>query len=169
MVGLVPAPRRDPDSAAVERLFAMHERKIGTFLVAMLRDRELAEDVLQESFAAAYRDRARLGDVDDPEAWLFAIARRRALDALRRGRRMRAAVARFAARRNEDWKFEPAEIEVFDVLDRTLSADDRALMVLRYVHGFDASVLATITGRTPAGVRKRLERACALVAKEVQR
>jgi RNA polymerase sigma-70 factor (ECF subfamily) len=170
MVGLVSAtPRCDPESARIERLFALHEHKLGTFLMAMVRDRQLAEDLLQESFAVAYRERARLGELDDPEAWLFAVARRRALDALRRSRRMRAAFARMAMRRVEEVALEPAEIEVLDVLERTLAPDDRALVVLRYVHGFDASVLATITGRTPAGVRKRLERSCALLAKEVQR
>src|SRR3954466_10046321 len=129
MVGPLAAVRcSDPESDGVERLFALYERKLGVFLVAMLRDRQLAEDVLQESFAPAHRERVQLVVVDDPEAWLFAIARLRALDALRRRRRMRAAMVRFATRRQEEAQLDPAEVEVLDVLERVLAPDDRALM-----------------------------------------
>jgi DNA-directed RNA polymerase specialized sigma24 family protein len=56
-----------------------------------------------------------------------------------------------------------------DVLERVLSPDDRSLVTLRYVHGFDATQLAALTGRSPAAIRKRLERACAALSKEIER
>lgn len=59
--------------------------------------------------------------------------------------------------------------EVMDVLNRTLTPDDRSLVVLRYVHGFDAPALAELTGRSPAAIRKRLERACDALQKEIER
>ncbi|HJQ52119.1 MAG TPA: sigma factor-like helix-turn-helix DNA-binding protein [Gaiellaceae bacterium] len=46
-----------------------------------------------------------------------------------------------------------------DLLERTLEPDDRALLVLRYLHGFDAVALAAMTGRTPEAIRQRLARA----------
>jgi DNA-directed RNA polymerase specialized sigma24 family protein len=58
---------------------------------------------------------------------------------------------------------------VMDVLERVLSPDDRSLVTLRYVHGFDATRLAELTGRSPAAIRKRLERACAALSKEIER
>ena len=39
-----------------------------------------------------------------------------------------------------------------------LDADDRRLLALRYVAGFDSSELARATGLSPAGVRARLGR-----------
>ena len=160
-----------PESASaaqVESLFAAKERGLGQFLVQMVRDRALAEDLLQETFLDAFRARDRLADVGNPEAWLFGIARHRALDALRRGRRLRRAMERLGERR-ESQQEAPGCNEVMDVLDRVLSPDDRSLMVLRYVHDFDAATLAELTGRSPAAVRKRLERACASLQKELQR
>ncbi len=46
-----------------------------------------------------------------------------------------------------------------DLLERHLDPEDRALLILRYLHGFEATELAAMTGRTPAAVRQRLARA----------
>jgi RNA polymerase sigma factor (sigma-70 family) len=39
-----------------------------------------------------------------------------------------------------------------------LDPDDRALLALRYVAGFDSNELAKAIGISPSGVRNRLER-----------
>jgi DNA-directed RNA polymerase specialized sigma24 family protein len=81
---------------------------------------------------------------------------------------MRRALGRLGARPQE----QPESAEVSDVmntLERLLSPDDRSLVVLRYVHDFDATQLAALTGRSPAAIRKRLERACASLAREIER
>ena len=39
-----------------------------------------------------------------------------------------------------------------------LDPDDRALLAMRYVAGFNATELADVVGLTPAGVRTRLKR-----------
>lgn len=85
---------RSAASAQIESLFAANERRLGQFLVQMVRDRALAEDLLQETFVSAFRARDQLAGVDDPSAWLFGIARHRALVSLRGTRRMRRAVGR---------------------------------------------------------------------------
>ena len=50
-------------------------------------------------------------------------------------------------------------VAVHDLLARTLSPDDRALVLLRYLHDFEVSELAAMTGLTPEAVRQRLSRA----------
>ena len=40
----------------------------------------------------------------------------------------------------------------------TLSPDDRALLALRYVAGFDSNELARATGLSPSGTRAKLAR-----------
>jgi RNA polymerase sigma factor (sigma-70 family) len=153
----------------VEEVFLANERSLGRFLVQMVRDRPLAEDLLQETFLAAYDDRVRGAAVENLDAWLFGIARHRALRALRRTRRMRRALERLTSRGDPRW-LETSEVsEVMEVLDRVLSPADRSLVVLRYVHDFNAAQLAEMTGRSPAAIRKRLERACAALAREVPR
>jgi RNA polymerase sigma factor (sigma-70 family) len=156
--------RSDP----IEVLFAAHERRVGQFLVQMVRDRALAEDLLQETFLDAHRARGRLAEVVSPEAWLLGIARHRALAALRRHRRAQRAVERLWQRRSEHLET-ASQVEVMDALERALGSDDRALVLLRYVYDLDAPALAEMTGRTPAAIRKRLQRACAALEKEIDR
>ncbi|MDP9222490.1 MAG: sigma-70 region 4 domain-containing protein, partial [Actinomycetota bacterium] len=58
-------------------------------------------------------------------------------------------------------------VAVRDLLERHLDADERALLLLRYLHGFDANELAEIVGSTPQAVRQRLSRSRrALVARD---
>lgn len=152
----------------VEALFLANERRLSRFLVQMVNDRALAEDLLQETFLAAYRASDQLDQVDDPAAWLFGIARHRALTALRSTRRMHRAVERLWSRPTPAQPDEPAG-PVMETIARVLRPDDRSLVILRYVHDFDATQLAQLTGRSPAAIRKRLERACRALAREIER
>jgi RNA polymerase sigma-70 factor (ECF subfamily) len=155
-------------STWIESLFVAHEHRLGQFLRQMVRDRALADDLVQETFLAAFREHDRVGPIDDPAPWLFGIARNRALASLRRTRRMRRAIERLGSRSHAVAPIETNLQEIMDMLDRSLGADDRSLVLLRYVHGFDASQLAELTGRSPAAIRKRLERACAKLAREIE-
>jgi RNA polymerase sigma factor (sigma-70 family) len=157
-----------PESSQVEALFVANEQQLGRFLATMVRDRSLAEDLLQETFLAAYRDRAALSDLDDPRAWLFGIARNRALTSLRTTRRMRRAVERLWASAPVSHHTDATD-GIVETIGRVLGPDDRSLVILRYVHDFDAPTLAALTGRSPAAIRKRLERACTALAREIER
>lgn len=73
---------------AVERALAeAHRRDWGTVLAATtfaVRDLDLAEESVQEAYAAALVSWARDGVPGNPAAWLMTTAKRRAFDALRR-------------------------------------------------------------------------------------
>jgi RNA polymerase sigma-70 factor (ECF subfamily) len=144
--------------ASVRELFLSCERRVGRYLAQLVRDRPLAEDLLQDSFHDALRSRAQLVDVRNPEAWLFGIARHRALQALRRHRRFERALAGLALRHAPNHEAEEM-VAVRDLLDRALSSEDRALVLLRYLHDFDSNELAEMTGLTSEAVRQRLARA----------
>jgi RNA polymerase sigma factor (sigma-70 family) len=58
--------------------------------VRVARDLDLAEDCVQEAYAAALRTWASAGIPDNPAAWLTTTARRRAIDDLRRGASLRS-------------------------------------------------------------------------------
>ena len=47
---------------------------------------------------------------------------------------------------------------LLDLLERELSSELRALVLLRYVHGFRAAELAEMTGLSAEVVRQRLSR-----------
>jgi RNA polymerase sigma-70 factor (ECF subfamily) len=70
--------------AAVEEA---HRRGWGLVLAATIRvtrDIDLAEECVQEAYAGALDSWGRNGIPDVPEAWLTTVARRRAMDAIRR-------------------------------------------------------------------------------------
>lgn len=146
------------ESGDLEALLQASEQALGRFLAQVMRDRSLAEDVLQETLLIAVEHRAELASVENPRAWLFGVARNRALLALRGLRRARAALDRLG--RGNDDTADPADaVAVRDLLVRVLSPDDRILVVLRYVHSFSAADLAAMTGRSEDAVRQRLSRA----------
>jgi len=65
--------------------------RLVAFLAARTRDVAAAEDALSEAFAVALKDWPRNGCPANPEAWLLAVARRRAIDAFRGQQRGEAA------------------------------------------------------------------------------
>jgi hypothetical protein len=54
---------------------------------------------------------------------------------------------------------DPAEAAATrDLLERYLDANDRALLILRYLHGFDSQELSEIFRISPEAIRQRLSR-----------
>ena len=154
---------RPADVQAVAELFERYENDLGRFLVQLVASRPLAEDLLQETFEDALRARDQLAAVDNPRAWLYAVARNRALGSFRREGRYRRALSRLVAPALGT-AGESAEVAaVRDLLERVLSQEDRALMLLRYGHGFTSRELGDMTGASAEAVRQRLSRARARV------
>lgn len=148
---------------AVEELFAACQPRVGRYLAQIVDDRALAEDLLQDSFHDALRSRAQLSGVRNPEAWLYGIARNRALQALRRRRRFARMLSRLGERPTTT-RYDEEIVAVRDLLARHLSAEDRGLVLLRYLHDFDSHELAEMTGLTSEAIRQRLSRARARLA-----
>ena len=72
----------------VERVFREEYGRVVATLIGDLRDIDLAEDALQDALAAALETWPRTGVPQNPGAWLTVTARRRAIDRLRRERRL---------------------------------------------------------------------------------
>jgi RNA polymerase sigma-70 factor, ECF subfamily len=80
----MPEARQDAAGYAAEQAFCEHRAQVLAALVRGLRDFELAEDALQDAFALALTRWPAAGTPDSPAAWLFTVARNRAIDRLRR-------------------------------------------------------------------------------------
>jgi RNA polymerase sigma factor (sigma-70 family) len=151
-------PKASPRS--VEEWFSACENELGKYLVQLAQDRALAQDLLQETFHDAYRARHTLPEIRNPRAWLYGIARNHALVALRRQRRLDRAISRLVSRSERSAATDGTEAaSILNLLQRALAPEDRALVLLRYLHGFNANEIAEMTGRSPAAVRQRLSRA----------
>ncbi len=65
-------------------MFREESGRTVAILIRILGDVDLAEDAVQDAYAAALDRWPRVGVPGDPAAWIFQTARNRALDALRR-------------------------------------------------------------------------------------
>src|SRR4051812_44243644 len=83
--------------ATIARAFREEGPAILATLIRQVGDFTLAEDALQDAFAAAVATWPRDGVPDRPGAWITTTARRRAIDRLRRERGLADRIARLAA------------------------------------------------------------------------
>ena len=82
---------------ALDRIFRTEAGRLTASLVALVRDWDLAEELVQDAMVVALETWPRAGLPDNPAAWLLTTARRRAVDRLRRdsvGRTKAAELAR---------------------------------------------------------------------------
>jgi RNA polymerase sigma-70 factor (ECF subfamily) len=119
------------DRAAFDRLVDAYTARVYTHVYRMTRNREEAEDVVQETFLRAYRSLARFDRMRPFRNWLYAIATNLALNALRARQRRGQFVAL-------DFDVDAAEIET--------GHDDARATVMR---GDMASRLAQAIGMLP--------------------
>jgi RNA polymerase sigma factor (sigma-70 family) len=151
---------RRGNEAAFEVAFERHGAGILAFCRHMLGSREEAEDVVQHTFAAAFRDLQR--DGDRPLAlkpWLYSIARNRCISVLRARReqpseqpeRLTAGLAEEVERREE----------LRDLLGdlRELPEDQRAALLLSEAGGLSHVDVAAVLGCEAARVKALVFRA----------
>lgn len=75
------------DEFAFVSLYNRYKGGVYAFCVKMLLDREMAQDVMQETFLRVYENRDRLMSTSSFKSWLFTIARNQCLNQLRRAHR----------------------------------------------------------------------------------
>ena len=140
--------------------------KLVAFLVSRTRDVAAAEDALSEAFASALADWPMNGCPSNPEAWLLAVARRKAIDIGRRQRSGEAATTELQLLTEElDSAAAPAEIPdhrlalMFACAHPAIEAGIRAPLILQMLLGLDAKAIASAFLTSPAAMGKRLGRA----------
>jgi RNA polymerase sigma factor (sigma-70 family) len=151
----------DGDEVAFARIVDAHHADMSSVcFVVTGGDVELAAEAVQSAWPIAWR---KLDTIRDPERlrpWLISIAVNEARQLARRSRRGRVleiAVAQDAAATSPDPGSRTDDIDLRNALTR-LKAEDRALIALRYVAGFDSTELARAMGMSPSGTRARLSR-----------
>lgn len=110
------------------------------YLWRLTSDREVATDLMQETFLRGMRDEGQLRDVQKVRAWLYRIATRLATRRHERARLI--SFLPFSGRETSDRS--TADLEGMAVRDalRALSAEQASALVLHYAHGFSGRQLA---------------------------
>jgi RNA polymerase sigma-70 factor (ECF subfamily) len=150
------------DEAAFARLVAQHHGAMMRVAWVIVDDPDAAHDAVQAAWATAWRQLPRLREPERVGTWLVAIAANEARASLRRRRRRSIAeVPLDAEDRAAPGSADPAgaisSLDLDEAL-RRLSPDERRLLALRYVAGFDSGDIGRMTGTSASGVRSRLSR-----------
>ena len=157
------------DDVAFARIVDAYHDDMRRVCAFITRDMGLAEDAVQTAWSIAWRKLASVREPASLRSWLMRVAVNEARKSLRsRGRRI--AVESLGVGVGAPVGVDPETgIDAID-LRRALARldpNDRALLAMRYVAGFNATELAEAIGITPSGVRNRLERLTARLRQDL--
>ena len=134
---------------------------------------ELAEDVVQDSLIEALTVWKEKGVPDDPTAWLFRVAKNKALNILNREKYKKEYSTEVSRFLQSEWTAEPAlnhlfseeQIEddvlrmIFTCCHPSISPDSQIALALKTLCGFSIQEIAKAFLTTEENVNKRLVRA----------
>jgi RNA polymerase sigma-70 factor (ECF subfamily) len=169
-VGLVARHQRG-DADAFGEIYHCYFGRVYTYLRVVLRDEHLAEDIAQEVFVRAYKALDRYEQRAQPfRAWLFTIARNRALDHLRRQGHgdprdpqdlvaLRDAAPLPGEAENGGWL---ADADLMSAV-QCLPLAQRQVLILRFAFDLSAEQVAEVVDSTPEAIRALQYRALRLL------
>jgi RNA polymerase sigma-70 factor, ECF subfamily len=149
--GLCAADAADPDGtdAAVRRLYRENAPFVLAYVTALLGDRHLAEDVVQETMLRAWRHCGRLStEKGSVRGWLVRVAHNIAMDKVRMHRSRPVEVAETSAPQPQVGDHADAVITALDVRQALarLSPGHRDVLEHLYLNGLTAGETAAVLG-----------------------
>lgn len=146
--------------------------RILSTLTRALGDLQLAEDSLQDAVVVALQSWPKNGTPDNPDAWLFAVARRKAIDRLRRVRLHQSTEAEIAyletLRRlgQEEDDIPDTRLEMmFTCCHPAIEEKSQVALTLRTLGGLTTEEIASAYLDGFDAMQKRLTRAKTKIAK----
>ncbi len=154
------APGTDPvvrlaaagDETAFARLIATHHRSMTRVAFVIVGDWDAANEATQAAWTIAWMKLGRLRDHDKVEPWLVSIAANEARKLIQRQRRrtvVEISAAEAPGSGGMSLAGDPADrISLVDLgrALRKLGPDDRSLIAMRYVAGFDSNQIGAAMG-----------------------
>jgi RNA polymerase sigma factor (sigma-70 family) len=161
----------DEVGRVLDTVWRMESPRLIARLTRILRDVGAAEDVAQEAMIAAVQQWPKAGIPDNPAGWLMAVARRRAVDQIRRRvtlERKQAEMGReleLDAEPDLDEAIDNAAIEddllrlIFICCHPVLSVEARVSLTLRLLGGLRTDEIARAFLTSDSTIAQRLVRA----------
>jgi len=171
---LVAALRRG-DPRAVDAVFAREHGRILSYLTRMAGRRDLAEDLLQETFLRLVKHAQRLTEDTQLEHWLLTVARNLCRSQFRSGAVERArnsqlarlppqpsASAQDSLEHKEQWLRLEAALQM-------LSFEHREVLILLVVEALPQASVAVLLGLSHDALRQRFSRAKKQLAQQLDK
>ena len=163
----------DEAHKAIEAVFRIERARLIAGLARMVRDVDRAEELAQEALLIALAEWPKSGVPGNPGAWLMAVAKRRAIDGIRRDRmrtRKHAEIARELDDKRED-SVEELEATmgddlgdellglIFTACHPVISPEARAALTLRLIGGLTTEEIARAFLSSEPTIAQRIVRA----------
>jgi RNA polymerase sigma-70 factor, ECF subfamily len=130
----------------IEQIYREESGRVLATLIRLLGDFDLAEEAVQEAFAAALAQWPREGTPANPRAWLVSAGRNKAVDLLRRR-------ALLEAKREELARWNALAQQVAEAPEETMLKDDRLRLIFTCCHpALAREVQVPLTLRTLCGL-----------------
>lgn len=157
------------DESALERLVQIHLSLLYNFVFLIVREKDMAEDVVQETFIKAWKHLARFDQNQKFKTWLYTIAKNTAFDFLKK---KKAIPFSTLTQESEMWfeNYPDNSPEILDELSRKETVEQlnqalgqipelyRTLLILVYREDFDLKEAALILGKPYSTIKSRHQR-----------
>ena len=149
------------DNLAMRVLFSRHQMKVYRFVLRLVRDESVAEDMISEVFLDVWRQAGRFEGRSSVVTWLLAMARNKALSALRKRREasMEDGVAEAVEDEADDQEVQVQKQDKGTAIRRCLEIltnEHREVIDLVYYHEASVEEVAFILGIPENTVKTRL-------------
>lgn len=148
-----------------QRFYENYHHDLFNFLFYMVKNREQAEDLIQEVYIKVLKSYDRFEGKSSEKTWLFSIARHVAIDWFRKRKRENEneidsdesvylqTVANDQAELPEDVTIKNEEIKYLYKCIGLCTEDQRSVLLLRYIESFSIKETADILGWTESKVK----------------
>jgi RNA polymerase sigma-70 factor (ECF subfamily) len=168
--GLLVAAARRGDVHAFEQLYRMHSAKVLGLCLRMTRQRELAEDCVQQAFVSAWRNLRTFEGRSAFSSWLHRIAVNEVISLMRSRKPWLESQIDEAAEHSPDLqRADTADGDVSDV-ERALASlpeGARYVVVLQSIYGYSHEEVADMLGIAVGTCKAQLHRARGLLREKL--
>jgi RNA polymerase sigma-70 factor, ECF subfamily len=167
--------QRDQLTDNFEQLYQRYADAVFGFLISLLRDREKAEDALQEAFFRAYSALDRFDVERSFRPWIFRIARNVAMDSMRQDKKVRAVISSEVtegAAVSDDTVAMVARKERKELVHKALDAlpmEERSVLIMKHFQGLTVKQIAEVLCCSLRTAKYRLKGAAVLLGTELSR
>jgi RNA polymerase sigma-70 factor (ECF subfamily) len=155
------------DLDAFEALFRQHQKEVYAWVVRIVRDRGIAEDLTVETFWRIYRARARFNPEGNFQGWARRIATNAALDYLRSARHETELPEDLAGPPKPDSAVRRETREQIKSAFHQLPAKYRLVATLALIEDEPYNKIAEATGLSAGLVKIRVFRAVRMLRKSL--